>query len=387
MKLLHVVGSIDPRTGGTYEGLIRTCEVMQARGVEVEIASLDAPWFHEEVVRGHGFPIHRIGGARRSYYGYGSEARAWLRAEVGGYDAVILHGLWQYHGVAASRACRRAGVPYYLFTHGMLDPWFNRTYPLKRLKKQIYWWLCEAVVLRHAEAVLFTSEEERRLARTSFRPYRAVEQVIGYGTRAPETPGAELRPAFAEDRPAWGRRPFFLFLSRLEAKKGLDLLLRAYAGLRARYEDFPDLVIAGSGRDEYVESLKKTAPAQGVHWVGHLDGALKWRALAAAEGMVLVSHQENFGIVVAEALAVGTPVLISDKVNIWREVDNGGAGWIESDTAEGARRLFERWQATPAAEREAMRDRAEAVFREQFEIGRPAGRLLELIENRGKKEP
>src|SRR5437762_5411066 len=99
-----------------------------------------------------------------------------------------------------------------------------------------------------------------------------------------------------------------------------------------------------------------------------LTGDTKWGALSAAEAFVLPSHQENFGIAVAEALACGTPVLISNKVNIWREIAADGAGFVDEDDEPGTARLLAKWLATPEGEREKMRRAAEQSFRTRFEV-------------------
>ena len=98
-----------------------------------------------------------------------------------------------------------------------------------------------------------------------------------------------------------------------------------------------------------------------------LSGDAKWGAYRAADAFVLTSHSENFGIVIAEALACGLPVLISDKVNIWREIEGGGAGLVEPDTVDGATSLLERWLNLPDPQRAGMRQRARTCFLDHFE--------------------
>src|ERR1019366_7095808 len=139
------------------------------------------------------------------------------------------HGLWQYHGLAVHRALQRAGSPpYVVFSHGMLDPWFKHRYPLKHLKKSAYWWPFERRVLCDAAAVLFTCEEERRLARTSFPGSSYQEQVVAFGTAAPPENISAQRAAFFDHTPAVRDRRYWLFLGRIHPKKGVDLLIDAY---------------------------------------------------------------------------------------------------------------------------------------------------------------
>jgi glycosyltransferase involved in cell wall biosynthesis len=107
---------------------------------------------------------------------------------------------------------------------------------------------------------------------------------------------------------------------------------------------------------------------------------VKWGAFAAADAFVLPSHQENFGIAVVEAMACGTPVLVSNKVNIWREIVDSGSGFAANDDAAGTQRLLERWLTLDSAAGKAMRDAARATFAERFEIHRAVRSLLETVE-------
>jgi glycosyltransferase involved in cell wall biosynthesis len=110
-----------------------------------------------------------------------------------------------------------------------------------------------------------------------------------------------------------------------------------------------------------------------------LSGDLKWGALRRAEVFVLPSHQENFGIAVVEAMACGTPVLISRPVNIWREIEAGGAGLVEDDTLEGCSRLLERWLALPQPQKREMAARAVDAFKQSYEISQTAVSLIATI--------
>lgn len=382
MKLLHVIPTIDPKAGGTTEAMVRIASVMHAKGLKIEVATLDAPDAFSEVANTYPWPTHKLGPGKLGVYGYSKHASDWHNHHVNNYDAILIHGMWQYHGFAASRACRRSDVPYFIFAHGMLDPWFNETYPLKKLKKLCYWFWGEHPVLKYAQSVLFTCEEEKRLARQSFRPYTVNETVVGLGTKAPIASRDELRASFERSKPDWATQPYFLFMSRIQEKKGLNLLVDAYAKLRSETENIPDLVIAGPIQQEnYAAQIKQNHNQEGIQWVGSLHGDLKWQALAAAEALVLSSHQENFGIVVAEALAVGTPTLISNKVNIWREIENGNAGLVANDSAEATYRMLVKWTKLEPDERKTMSTAARQTFIKYFEIEQSTERLICVIRN------
>ncbi|RDU95991.1 glycosyltransferase [Trinickia dinghuensis] len=381
MRLLHVLATFDPAAGGPVEGVRQCALALGKLGHVVEIATLDAPDapFLSDVPA----PVKALGPGR-ARYGLAPRAPSWLREHAPRFDAVIVHGLWQYHGFATRQALRGLPVPYYVFAHGMLDPWFKHTFPLKHLKKWLYWPWAEYRVLRDARAVLFTTEEERLLARQSFWLYRVRERVVSYGTVEPQDDPASLRAAFFSAYPALASRRLLLFLGRIHPKKGCDILLRAFARV-APSEPLLHLVIAGTGNDETVARLHALALelniADRITWTGLLQGDLKWGAFCASDAFVLPSHQENFGIAVVEALASGMPALISDKINIWREVDADGAGLVASDTVEGTAMNLRRWLALDASSRMHMRERAHAAFIARFTIDAHIRKLLQTLED------
>jgi glycosyltransferase involved in cell wall biosynthesis len=380
MRYLDVISSLDPAGGGPAEGVQRLSAAALRRGHQVEVATLDppgSPW-----VGATACPVHDLGPGMLGKYRYAPRFAQWLRANARCFDAVVVHGLWQYQGLATRMALQGTGVPYFVFTHGMLDPWFRREYPLKHAKKWLYWPWAEYRVLRDARAVLFTCEEERQQARGSFPLYRANEVVVSYGTPGSEGDDVTHRAAFLQAWPHLQGKRLLLFLGRIHPKKGLDLLIEAFGAVAAEHPDL-HLVIAGPGEQNEQARLERRAatllPGR-VTWTGMLRGAVKWGAFHCAEAFVLPSHQENFGIAVAEALSCGTPVLISDKVNIWREIDAGGAGLISGDTAAGTLQLLNRWLALDDAARAAMRTRARTCFERHFRIDTAADRLLATLQ-------
>jgi len=358
------VQTLDVRTGGVVRAVLLMSEALVRLGNEVEIATLDsAP------SPATSLPQHPLGQGGKGY-GYSSRLLPWLRENGGSFDRVIVNGLWQYPSLAAWRAFAGGSTQYFVFPHGMLDPWFKRTYPLKHLKKWVYWPWAEYRVLRDARAVIFTSEEERRQARESFWLYRAHEVVSPLGVATPPPATAdEFLARFPELR---GKR-IVLFLGRLHVKKGCDLLIDAFAKCAPN-----ESALVMAGPDQWHGELPKRA-GRNVLFTGILEDSLKWSALRAAEVFALPSHQENFALAVAEALACNLPVLISNRVNIWREIEEDGAGFVQRDDAAGTEQLVRRWFQTPESDRAAMRQRAGGCFRKRFEIGHAAELLLKVL--------
>jgi glycosyltransferase involved in cell wall biosynthesis len=379
MRLLQVTGTLDPEYGGPPVVLNRITADLTALGHDIEVATLDspeAPWMHEFVGSARAF------GPGTGNYRYARRFGQWLQHHAAEYDAVLVHGIWQYQSLATRHACINANVPYFVFVHGALDPWFEQRYPAKHAKKSLYWRLFEHRVLRDARSVLFTRDEECLLARTSFSPYRVAEAVIDIGVEAPDGDAVAQRGVFLAAFPELRDKRVVLFLSRIHPKKGCDLLIRAFAEFGQRDPDLR-LVIAGPGDDATKTTLEALAASVGVAhritWTGMLSGDLKWGAFHAADVFALTSHSENFGVVVPEALACGLPVLITDKVNIWRDIDRWGAGFVEPDTAEGAVALLRRWLALTARERQAMRLRARECFSATFDTRSAAAELAGLL--------
>lgn len=384
MRILQVTASLDPRSGGVAEAVRQIGAALARAGHHTEVTTTDAPGAAWQ--RGLPFPVHALGPGRGGVFQYAPALGAWLRARRGDFDCVLSHGLWQYHGFATWRAWRGAASPRFVFAHGMLDPWFKRTYPRKHLKKWLYWPWAEYRLLRAARGVFFTCEEERRLARESFWLYRTNEAVNALGIQEPPGDAEAQTAAFFEKHPELRGKRLILFLGRLVTKKGCDLLLRAFANLRDRPAD---AVLVMAGPDDEIDPAftKNLRESTGQHarfcWPGMLTGDLKWGALRAAEAFILPSHQENFGLAVVEALACGKPALVSDKVNIWREIEADGAGLVADDTPAGIEAQLGRWFALSAAERGAMNQRARAAFESRYQIDRAAASLVEQMRRFG----
>jgi glycosyltransferase involved in cell wall biosynthesis len=389
LKLLNVTASIDPAAGGVSESILRMSKAVMKLGHEVEIVSVDAPdsaWRDQLQI-----PIH-MQGPPRGPLEYSSDFKQWLMQNCGRFDAIISHGLWRYNSRATRLAARAAGRPYFVFPHGMLDPWFKRYYPVKHLKKCVFWWLTEYSVLRDAQAVLFTCKEEMLLARESFWPYKWVERVVPLGTSEPPEKSDAQQKGYREAFPEIQQKRVILFLGRLHEKKGCDLLLRAFLKLletmpKDLWRDLHVMVAGPCSHPDYLTLLKHLAEKcealspGSVSFPGMLSGDLKWATLRRAEVFVLPSHQENFGIAVVEAMACGTPVLISRPVNIWREIESSGAGLVDADSVDGCFRLLERWLNLPEAARGEMAARAVSSFQQHFEITQTAVSLIDTIKS------
>ena len=384
IRILHCISSVNPQAGGPIEGLKQLGTINQRRGETVEVVTLDAP--DAEWVKNFPFKCYALGPSSIWNWRYTPRLTPWLKENAHRYDIVVINGIWQYNAFGTWRALKGSGTPYFLFTHGMLDPWFKRHYPLKHLKKWLFWPWAEYRVLRDAAAVLFTCEEEKRLAAQSFWLYKCTGFVVSYGTSAPKGDPAYQRQLFLDKFPELQGKKTLLFLGRVHEKKGADLLFKAFAALKSKTPELLKdvrIVMAGPYDHPYGQEMQKLATSLGlgdqVTWTGMLQADLKWGAFRAADAFILPSHQENFGIAVAEALACGVPVLISNQVNIWKEISDSRCGLVEPDDQAGTERLIQRWLGTPAPQWDQMKLDAAQCFTERFLIDRTAESFAEAM--------
>ena len=389
LRVLSIISAAAPESGGPIQGLISQ-QIELENKIQFNIVSLDSP--DAAFVKSFPMPLNPLGlgaGApdRRNafarHYNYSPHMIPWLKQNIREYDVVLVHGLWNYATYAAARVLPNSGVPYFVFTHGMMDPWFREAYPLKHLAKQAFWLFNEGVLMAGARSVLFTSEDEKLLARGVFAGHGGYkETVVGYGTNQPPDATPAQTAAFKAAVPQIGDRPYLLFLSRIHPKKGCDLLIDAFATIAERDPEL-QLVVAGPDQIGWGAKLKAQAEALGlsdrIHFPGGLFGEAKWGAIRGADAFVLPSHQENFGIVVAEAMACSLPVLTTRKVNIWREVEGSGGGMAVDDTLPGITNMLLRWVGLSQAEKAAMRRDALKGYKIHFRMEVASANLYQTL--------
>ena len=332
LRVLHVIPSVGPSRGGPSAAVRTLARGLVHAGVDVHVATtdddgpgrLDVPlgrplrdddatfWYFRRQTR---------------FYTMSWPLTRWLAASVPGYDVVHIHALFSYAAVPASLFARRNDVPYVVRPLGTLNRFGmeQRRPLLKRLSYRVI----ERRILDGAARVHYTSEAECREAGILGASGRGV--VIPHGIEL-EQFGTRARGGWIRRRaPHLAGRTILLFLSRIDPKKGLDLLLPAFADVRATRPDVA-LVIAGDGHPAFVGRLRAEAERLGVasdvYWPGWLDDDAKLALLADADLFVLPSYSENFGLAVVEAMASRLPVVVSDQVAIHHELAEGGAGLV-----------------------------------------------------------
>ena len=381
MKILHVIANLAPRYGGPAKACVPMAQAVARLGHEVSIYTTNQDGPRElavpldRPVRQEGVEIHYFPIQPPRFWGTSWPLARSLARTLGDYDLCHIHSLYLFHDLVAGHYCRKYGVPYLLRPHGTLDPYIHRRH---RWRKAIMEAWFEKRNIREAAALHFTSEEEMRLA----GPY------IGDTPGAVAPLGVDLRefqnlPApgrFRERFPEIGPKQIILFLGRINFKKGLDLLVQALAQVVRRRRDV-HLVVAGPDNDGWGARVRDWLKEAGISdyatFTGMLLGEEKLAALRDAQMFVLPSYSENFGLAVVEAMACGLPVVISDQVNIWREVEAAGAGLVVPCAPVLLAEALERLLADPELAAEMGR-RGKDLVAEQFQWGRIALNLQDL---------
>ena len=321
MRVLHVIPSVEERSGGPAAAIVPMCRALRTRGIDVVLATTDHgfspkqfdPEGNYKGVPARFFPV-QVGGS----FKYSRTFAVWLHENVRQFDLVHVHAVFNHASIAAAAACRGAGVPYVVRPLGTLDPWSMRQ---KSLQKRIFWTLTGRRMLQRSAAVHYTAVAEKE----------ATEKYLGLNHGRVIALGVEAKPDVNGLRRAdYAPDPYVLSLSRLHPKKGLECLIDTFL---SREPDAWRLVIAGDGPAEYVASLKQRAcdragGSERIVFTGWVEGERKEQLLRGASLFVLPSYQENFGLSALEAMAHGVPVLVTPEVNLAPEIEAANAGWV-----------------------------------------------------------
>jgi glycosyltransferase involved in cell wall biosynthesis len=380
LRVLQVIPSISAVHGGPSTAIRSMVAAISALGTHVEVATTDDDGPRRRLTRSAGKPIDEGDGMRvhffpkqTEFYKVSPGFARWIIRHVRDYDLVHIHALFSFTSVVAAWAAQWAGVPYVVRPLGVLNQYgvTQRRPGLKQLSLK----LIEGPILRHAAAVHFTAEAERKEAEALGVPMRGV--VIPLGIPSPLQQDASV---FLARFPHLAGQRILLLLSRLDPIKNLEGLLRAFS-LIAGSQPNARLAIAGDGKADYVAGLKRLADALGladrVVWAGFVDGELKASAFAAAQVVVLPSFSENFGIAAAEALMAGLPCVLGEGVALADDVAQAGAGVVTAPDSQAIARALQELLGDDARLAEMGRQ-ARLLARSQYSMDAMGARLYAL---------
>jgi glycosyltransferase involved in cell wall biosynthesis len=341
LRILHVSGGLGPNLGGPSRAVREMCAAIAARGHQVTLFStnlnhrgywsplrsprlLDVPT--NVPLREDGYDLEYFPVRWPTRFSYAPSMVPALREAIADADVVHIHSLYLFTSMVAARVARRLGIPYLVRPHGTLDPYLRRRHRWRKAALDLAF---QRRDLNLAAAIHYTSEEESDLARPL--RLRAPALVVRHGFDASELRHLPATGDYRRSHPGLSDADLVVFLGRITPKKGIDILLSAFAVVAA---DHPRarLVVAGpddEGHGDQVRALVyRLGLEERVHMPGMLLGRAKLELLAAAQVWVLPSHGENFGVAVVEAMACGLPVVITDRVAIHDQVTKAGAGLV-----------------------------------------------------------
>jgi glycosyltransferase involved in cell wall biosynthesis len=356
---LQVVSHLDPKYGGIAALLPMFCEAAEAEGARSPVVGFCDQREYSMSTAHPRWDVTCVN-ADRLRWMFDPKQRSHLKQVIRGADGVHIHGIWETHCAIAAdlaHACRR---PYVLSAHGMLERWALQH---KRLKKALYATLVETRNLRRANCL-------RALTRAEVNDYRR----IGLTNPVAVVPGGVAIPAdaspipFIEKHPNLVGKRIVLFLGRLHQKKGLTLLLRAWASCAPLCGD-GHLVVAGPDFDGTCAKLESMVDEMGIRqtvtFPGMLAGPMKWSALAAASLFALPSFSEGFSVAVLEALGMGVPVIVTRRCNI-PEVAEHGCGWVVEPEQAALDTALQEALRSPTLELQRIGERGRALVQSRY---------------------
>ena len=359
MKIVHLIESNRVSYGGPAFGLARIVDNYPS-DVEVTIIVTGNTFLGPEVEINKNVCILK------------SQNRSSILSHLikGSYDLAIVHGVWRSELFLVGLVSIFKKMRIFIFTHGMLDPFFLKPQQPKWFKKWLFHKLLQGPILKLYKHVLCTSEVERQKLVSTNSKIKEKFIDVGYGINESEI-------VFADNFEHIPSVDYIVFMSRLHEKKGIEILVKAYGEVK---DPKFDLVICGAENKYYEETIEplinKNENRDRIHFLGQQTGRNKWSTLSQARYMVLPSFQENFGVVIAEALAVGTPVILGKDLDIAEIVRSEKCGYLVSPNAAEIANLLValNWDemATPSAQT------CKTVFQKHFHMSRVTKKILEL---------
>lgn len=368
MRILFTIPTLNPKDGGVVEVVRLYSKYLSKLNHKVEILTLD----QYKLINISGVKIHCLG--RPYFNSFNLRLIIWLFKFIKSYDVVIINSSWQLMNFFCGLISKKNTIPYYYFPHGMLDNYFHKNI-FKYLKKYFYWLILEKYLVNNSEQTIFMSKEEINSSIYSFPGFKAKKSHILFGIES-----SNLKTKIFNKKKIPKK---LLFLSRVDPKKGCENLFRAFNKINYKNINFI-LIIAGPYKEEYKKKLFSIIDKNKhkfIQWVGMVRGSLKKKLLYEADGFILPSHQENFGIAVIEALNYGVPVFISNKINIHSFIKNNKAGFIDNDSVEGTLNLLNKFNQCSHQELKVLSNNAIECYNNNFKIEK----AVQILEKKIKR--
>lgn len=378
LRILHVIPSLSPLSGGPAHAIRGMCRGLLDAGEEVTIAATTArlqnPVALNRILVENGVPTIYFPCELPPHFSLSLGLRRWLKRNIPKFDVVHVHSVFTYPSTAACRIAERSHVPYIVRPLGVLSHYSMARH---QVLKQLYLTAFERHNLEHAGALHFTSPSEAKEARDL--GLRAPAVVLPLGVAEPTAVTQEEIQAFRA-RHKLESDFCFLYLGRLDPKKGLELLFESLAAARNELPKWR-LLVAGSGNASYAASLREAASRTGIAeetiFLGTVSGNEKAIVFAAADAFVLASQHENFAVAAAEAMRSGLPLIVSEHVGIAPYVSQRQAGIVCDFSVLSVAEALVKMAADPELRREMGR-RGRQLACEVFDWKKIADELVQL---------
>ena len=367
IKILRLVTSLDPKYGGPRNGILSSNHQLIKNGFKVDVATCD-----KKGITNKEYKNTRIINFK-SYIGknyrFSLKLLLWIYKKRKEYDFFIIHGIWQFNSLAARLLL--TNKKYFVFTHGQLDPYFSLNF-YRMLKKNFYWYLIEKKNLINSGGIILTSKGElNNLKKTYVNTNKIKKIVIKYGILKSKLNNRKCKNIFRSQFPLLNNQRFYLFLGRYDQKKGCEIIINSIIKIRKNFKS--KILFAGpTGDARYLKSLKGLVEKNNLKNIILFSDAiyedLKWGAILSSRASILPSHGENFGISVAESLSQSKPVLISNKVNIFKTIDKYKAGLVSSNTTLSFSKKLLQFEKLGIKELDKMSNNASKCFKDNFDI-------------------
>ena len=375
IKVLRIITSLDPKFGGPSKAIIDSSIALSNQGFKIDILTADfgnSNFFKSKNIR----VINK--GPRFGNYALNFKLFNWLSKHRNDYDLFIVHGIWQFNTLIARILLKKK---YFVFTHGQLDPFFKLNL-IKKIKKQIYWYLIEKKNLLLSRSLILTSEGEKKSLKHTFVNTNGIRKtVVRYGINQPKFNKNKALRYFYKKFPNLKNKRFLLFLGRFHEKKGCDILIEAIKKLSDQNINIK-VLLAGSNNN-YKKKLMDLSDNYGlknnIFWSDIILNNLKWGAISASIGMVLPSHGENFGVALVESLSCSKPVLTTNKVNIYKEILKFNAGFISKNEINSFAKILKRFENLTKKQIKKLSTNSFKCFKHNFDLSSDKNGLSKLL--------
>jgi len=361
MKVLIFITSISMRAGGPSRSVPMLAKGLAEAGEDVTLMT-----FRDEDMNTHALDGTNVKVEILDKSNYKKEVREFIISEK--FDIIHLQSVWDlpYHYVA--KVALKLNIPYIVTPRGMFEPW---SLTQKKWKKKLAWRLYQGEDVKKAACVYTTAEMEAKHIRDL--GIKTPTAVIPNGI---EIDGYPCRKSVAKVKKQ------ILFLSRIHEKKGIELLIDAFARLR---EDFSDwtLKIVGNGDEAYIDGLKKMVAgkkmASAIQILPPVFGDAKVQLYQNSSLFCLPSYSENFGMVIAEAMSCGVPVVTTTNCP-WEFINETKTGWCIDLSVENLEKSLREAMSLPAEELFEIGLRASKLIAERFDYRAVAKKTKQLYE-------